>query len=343
MVIRKNKIALNHSRSILIRLFFCLLVSLPVFLTAQRGAPPHLLRDTIYHKSNLVYFGQVIRYERNGKVTMKAPYSRAVQFDLENVDRIGWSEKSRLKFMDELVTLDSIRTVDVVYLKDGSMLRGTMLEYRRGEFLRFQISAGEMRINDSEIDRIVQEPKDPLVTMVMKREKPPKVYAFREHGFYSTVVFALLPGGGEYRSELGLSLQTSFGHQFNRNLGVGVGVSLDGYANEDGGDTFVPVFAEARGYIWKKRSTPYWNVGMGYGFPLRTSGANQDVRRFEGGYMLHPAIGYRLGADKTINLALDIGYKFQKAVTEREFFFSGEIVTRDVLYRRLCMRVSVIF
>lgn len=320
-----------------------LFIGMTVQMMGQGNIPPHLMRDTIYHKSDLVYYGQIIKYKRFGSVTMKAPHSRAVQFELENIARIGWSEKSRSKFLTELVSLDSIPTVDVIYLKDGSILRGTMLEYQRGDFLRFRMSTGEMRIDDADIERIVQEPRDPMVTMVMKREKKPKVYAFREKGFYSSVVFSLLPGGGEYRSELGLSLQAAFGHQFSRHLGIGAGLSLDGYANESGGDTFIPIFAEARGYLWKKKNTPYWNLGAGYGFPLRTDSENQEVRRFEGGYMFHPAIGYRLGADKTINLALDIGYKFQRAITEREFFFSGEIVTRDVVYRRLCLRVSVIF
>lgn len=324
-------------------LIFTVLICLGTGLLAQGGISPRSMRDTIFHKSDLTYYGIVINYKRNDKVIMKAPRGRAFRFDLKDVARIGWSEKSRAKFIEELLVVDSVETIDVVYLKDGSILRGTMLEYQRGDFLRFRMSSGEMRINDSEVERIVQEPKDPLVSMVAKREKKPKVYAFREKGFYSTVVFALLPGGGEYRSELGLSLQAAFGHQINRQLGIGAGVSLDGYANEDGGDTFIPIFAEARGYLWKKKNTPYWNVGAGYGFPLRTQSANQEIRRFEGGYMFHPAIGYRLGADKTINLTFDLGYKFQKAITEREFFFSGEIITRDVVYRRLCLRMSVIF
>ncbi|PHN06609.1 hypothetical protein [Flavilitoribacter nigricans] len=324
-------------------LVFFFLLSLGPGLSAQKRIPPHLLRDTVYHKSELIYYGIVIRYKRNENVVLKGPRGQAVRFELNHVDSIGWSEKSKSKFIDELVKLDSIETVDIVYLKDGSILRGQMQEYQRGNFLRFQIGSSEIRIDDSDILRIVQEPKDPVVTLVMKRERKPKVYAFREKGFYSAVVFALLPGGGEYRSEMGLSLQAAVGHQFNRHIGLGVGVSLDGYANTDGGDTFVPLFVEGRGYLFKKKNTPYWNVGLGYGFPFRTESANQDVRRFEGGYMFHPAIGYRLGADKTINLAFDLGYKFQKAITEREFFFSGEIITRDVLYRRLCIRASVIF
>lgn len=325
---------------------FLLLGTLLVLCTgllAQRPIPQKLIRDTVFHKSGLTYYGQIVRYERFGDIRLRGPRGRYVQFENAHIDSIGWSETSRVKFYEELISLDSVATIDEVYLKDGSKLRGKIQEYHRGSYLMFKMASGVIRINEEDIERIIQEPKESLIALMVKREKPPKVYAFREQGFYSSVVFALLPGGGDYNSELGLSLQTSFGYQLNRQFGLGLGLSLDGYANVESDDTFVPLFAEARGYLWKKKNTPYWTVAAGYGFPLRTEAANQEIRRFEGGYMFHPAIGYRLGADKTINLTVDLGYKFQKAITEREFFFSGEIITRDVLYRRLSLRMSVIF
>lgn len=321
----------------------CLMVALTSGLSAQKRGDYDLVKDTIFHKSGLTYYGKIVLHERDGVTRMKGAKGWSIQFESENIDRIAWSEESKIRFMAEIISLDSIPLIDAVHLQDGSILKGEILEYQRGDFLVIKIQSGELRINESDIEKIVQEPKDPLVALSLERQKKVKPYAFRERGFYGTTVFGLLPGGGAYRDQLGLSLQASFGYQFKRQLGAGIGLSLDGYANADGGDTFIPVFAEARGYLWKRKSTPYWTAAAGYGFPLRTEIVNQEVRRFEGGMMFHPAIGYRLGGDKTINLTVDVGYKFQRAITEREFFFSGEIVTREVLYRRLSLRMSVIF
>lgn len=333
----------NHHR-IIWSLFLGLLLSQSLSGQQQVKVPANLVRDTIITTRGLVYYGRITHHKSGVNTRMIEPRGWSRVVEAADIREIGWSERSRYRFAEELVSLDSVRTIDIVYLTDGSVLRGRILSYQPGEKLKFQLnSGGEVELADSGIEKIVQEPEDPLVATLLRRQKAEKVYAFRETGFYCATVFALLPGGGEYRSEMGLSLQASFGYQLNRHLGLGIGASIDGYANQASGDTFLPLFAEARGYLLKKKRTPYWVVAAGYGFPLQTNMENQEIRRFEGGYMIHPAVGYRLGADKHLNMTLDLGYKFQKALTEREFLFSGDILTRDVVYRRLCLRMSVIF
>jgi len=314
-------------------------------VSGQDKALPKPFRDTIFHKSGLVYHGRIIQYKKDEKVILRYPTYDRIVFPADEVESIGWSDHSWYKFIGKNMPIDSFAMVDVVYLKDGSVLRGQILEYQQGENIRFSMRSGEMLIQEEEIERIVQEPENPLFLGLIKRQKKDKVYDFREKGFYATAVFALLPGGGDQRSEIGLSVQSSFGHQFNRLFGAGIGISIDGYANGIGGDTFLPLFAEVRGYLFKKIGTPYWSLAGGYGFPLRlnTNTTNEQIRRFEGGYMLHPVIGYRFTADRSVNMTIDVGYKFQKALSEREFWFNGDFETRDVLYRRLSLRMSVIF
>lgn len=325
-------------------ILFFLLVILCSELPAQKRVSSRSVRDTIYHKSGLIYHGLIRGYKKAENLRLKRPDGWTITFDGANIDSISWSDKSRLKFIDELVNFDEIPTIDVVYLKDGSILRGKILEYQGGAFLRFKIKSGTVRIEEADIQKIDQEPEDPLVRTVLQRQKEPKVYAFREKGWYGALGLYFLPGGGEYRSEIGFGLQASFGYRFRRQFSLGLGVSYESYAFAVGGDEFLPVFLEAQGYLWKKNNAPYWTVAAGYGFPMIQRGIdNQDTRRFDGGYHFHPAIGYRFGASKTLNLNIDIGYQFQKAITEREFLFTGDIITRDVLYRRLNLRMNVIF
>ncbi|MEZ4992381.1 MAG: hypothetical protein R2824_18295 [Saprospiraceae bacterium] len=323
-------------------MLLCLLAS-PDALMAQGKTVPNTVRDTIYHRNGWVYHGQITKYTEGEMVRLRDPSGAPHKFPLDDVLKIDWSLKSRIKFLDEEISWDSIPVVDIVFLKDGSIFRGTVLEYHPDGSIRLQTKAGVLDVNHTDIRKLVQEPLDPQFFAALRHQKKEKVYAFREHGFYFTTLFGLLPGGGEYRSEVGMTLQASFGHKFSRYLGLGGGISLDGYPNSAGGENILPLFLEARGYLQKKNRSPYWSLAGGYGFPLRASSDNQEVRRFEGGLMLHPAVGYRLGADKGLNVVIDIGYKFQKALTEREFLSTGEILLRDVLYRRLCIRIGVAF
>jgi hypothetical protein len=314
----------------------------PDDLKAQDRKVPNTVRDTVYHSNGWVYHGQITKYDEGEMVRLRDPGGTPRRFPLEEVLDIKWSYKSRIKFLQEEIAWDSIPVTDVVYLQDGSILRGSILEYRPEGSIRLNTKGGELEIAGSDIKKLVQEPKDPLFYAALRQQKKKKVYAFREQGFYFSTLFGLLPGGGEYRSEVGMTLQASFGHMFSRHFGLGGGIALDGYPNSVGGENMMPLFAEARGYLQKKNRSLYWAVAGGYGFPLRASTDNQSVRRFEGGYMFHPAIGYRLGADKGLNVTVDFGYKFQKSLTEREFISTGEILLRDVLYRRLCLRIGVV-
>lgn len=309
----------------------------------QERRVPYTLRDTIHHKSGWTYVGMINRYVENEKIRMRNPAGHNMVFPLSDVVKIGWSEKSRFKYLQKDINWDSIPVIDIVYLNDGSILRGKIQEYRPDGSVRLETKSGDLEVAKADISKLVQEPENPLFLAALRRQKKEKPYAFREHGFYFSTMFGLLPGGGEYRSEVGMTLQASFGHMFSRHLGVGLGVSLDGYPNSVGGENMLPLFAEARGYLQEKNNSMFWSLAAGYGFPLRASSEDQQLNRFEGGYMLHPAIGYRLGADKGLNVVIDAGYKFQKALTEREFLFSGEILLRDVLYRRLCLRIGVVF
>ena len=58
--------------------------------------------------------------------------------------------------------------VDVVYLKNGSVFRGEMTEYKKGEQLTLKLRNGNVIVfTEAEIDKIVQEP----IGKVMEKAK----------------------------------------------------------------------------------------------------------------------------------------------------------------------------
>ena len=123
---------------------WCFLLILGSKLSAQEKIAPNLLRDTIYHKSGITYKGVSTDYEKIGRTRLRDASGRSMRFDNIHIDHIGWSDRSRVRFIEETVSLDTIETIDVVYLKDGSIFRGEILEYERGAFLRFLIKSGPL-------------------------------------------------------------------------------------------------------------------------------------------------------------------------------------------------------
>ncbi len=232
---------------------------------------------------------------------------------------------------------------DYLYLQDGSLLKGKVIEYNRGEKIVFEMSNGEqVEFQDEEIRKVVQSVTGPVIERDeegrVKRTTRP--YEFEEHGWYNVTYFTSYGGKTDNEVYIGIGLLNITGFQFNRLLGLGLGTGVDIYSLE-GGETIYPLFAEARGYFLKKNISPYYAASVGYGFAFKDK--NQELAKAKGGLLFHPAIGLRLGAAQSTNMVVDIGYKFQKAFFERRFEDNGDIEERDILYKRLTIRFGLIF
>lgn len=235
--------------------------------------------------------------------------------------------------------------VDELYLKNGSVFRGVILEYKQGELVRFELYTGDQLVfREGEIERVVQNKVvgNDLgrLTKKQRKQRRVKTYEFSERGVYNVTYFAALPGRFLETAQLGAGLHNVTGFQFNRWFGLGLGLGVDNYSLNNG-ESFYPLYAEFRGYLRKSIKAPYYSFSAGYGFAF--SDSSDGILDAKGGLMLHPAIGIRLGAGPDANVLMDIGYSFQKATIKRELWFSGDVEIREMLYKRLNIRLGLIF
>ncbi len=303
--------------------------------------------DAVYMKNGIVYRGDLLSYdETQGMVRIQLFDGEVVVLEEDKIERIVKADSGRKK--NNKASSDKEELTDVVYLKDGSVLKGLIVNYEQGATLKFRLQNGEeIVIIDSEIARIVQDVREPkansydeLINGQAKAKPKEQVYNFKERGFYNATMLGSLNtrSGNEYK--MGLSFHNVSGFQFSRWLGIGLGVGIETYGTDDD-EVIYPVFAEFRGYFNKKIKAPYYTLSAGYGF--MTTNKKEFITEARGGWMLHPAIGLRFNAKKRSNLTADIGYKFQKAYFRRDFTFNGDIEIRDVLYQRLIIRVGLLF
>jgi hypothetical protein len=243
--------------------------------------------------------------------------------------------------------------VSTIYLNNGEIYKGNMVDYRKGEFLVLKRLNGDLdTIADSQIKKIeqiemsrrsavVESNKRYDRTMPKKdKAKKKRKYQFRETGWYNATGFSGFGGRSGNYLKMGIGLSTTTGYMFNRYLGVGVGIAKDNYSSRQG-EGLYPVFAEVRGYLKKKFNAPYYAVRAGYGFAFENE--KFGVTRAEGGVMLNPSVGYRFGGDKTGNIYFEIGYKFQKQFIERTSTFNSDVTVVDALYNRISLSAGIIF
>ncbi len=227
---------------------------------------------------------------------------------------------------------------DIVWLKDGSKLTGTIIKWDLGRGMEFQISTGAIiLIPKSDIRRVMQD--TPYITGGRRdREvyvREPKPYAFREEGWYHTT-----SGFINVSNMGGVGIHHAMGYRINRMLGVGLGSGIETH-DFNRVRNIIPVYAEARGFFFPKKITPYYAIKLGYGFALRNEiSGTTDA---SGGIHFSPELGVRFGSGD-VSYYLGLEYKIQNATfTSNDQWFGGGIVTESISYRRLELRTGLLF
>lgn len=177
---------------------------------------------------------------------------------------------------------------DVVYLKNGTVYRGMVIEQVFGESLTIETNDGKtIKVAIGEVAKITKEPKVAKEAPIAappapaapqnppaqsseqvyephrgRHERPPFHYRVRR-GFFQAEVM-----GGI--AELGLRL--TGGYQFGQFGRLGIGVGADGLLTDvtSGTDAFrgsyFPIYLHYSGDMLHKRVTPFYLIEAGYAF-----------------------------------------------------------------------------
>lgn len=229
---------------------------------------------------------------------------------------------------------------DVVYLKNGSILKGKIIELDMEKEVKVEIMGGSILVYPaSEIEKITQEERTTLPVNDFKAWKRPRHTPTT--GIYQVLTTSLMPG---FDSDgffiIGLSLKYILGYQINQHVGVGVGYGGDLYVP----DMVTPVFIDFRGYLKNKSFSPYYSLGIGYGFAQNTEWRTINSK---GGIYINPAVGMRMASRRKAHFVMDVGVKLQKASFDRGQGWWGdpeEIVSREeILFKRINWRLGLVF
>ncbi|MBG0859396.1 MAG: hypothetical protein IQL11_07810 [Bacteroidales bacterium] len=185
---------------------------------------------------------------------------------------------------------------DVVYLKNGSIIRGVIIEQIPNQSIKIQTADKNIFVYQmGEVEKIVKEP-------VKVRTTKSGDGSGLKPGYKGIVELGYQLGVGEYTLDR-LKLNIINGYQISTYLSVGLGTGLRYYLNSN--KVLIPVFADFRANFMNKNLSPYFSFGIGYSL-------DADYH-FEGaGMIINPAAGvnYKISDKLTMNFGL--GYELQK-------------------------------
>ena len=194
---------------------------------------------------------------------------------------------------------------DVVFLKNGSVIKGFYKELYPSDSLRMEtIDGGVLVCAFSDIERIAKERTKIYVVNTQDNDLLPS-RIWRPKGYNGSI---------EYERDINSSdshlitsaMFTVHGYQFNPYLFLGAGIGFQHMEYEDGGlklsftESTIPLFADAKIHLLKTRIAPFVEGRIGY-----------CIKGFKGLYF-NPSVGVSFGISPKTGGILAFGYSFQK-------------------------------
>lgn len=200
---------------------------------------------------------------------------------------------------------------DVLYLKNGQVLSGKIVEHIPGECVKFQTSDGKIReYSIEEFTRFTQ-----FSSQTHSKVSAPKNYQelmkeadWRPRG-YRGMAEVGASFGIKY-SDIIYQLTTSHGFQADPNIFIGAGMGFDFDAKREW--FFMPIFANLRFHFSKSRFAPFVDVKAGYS-PVKVKGAYANV-----------SFGCHYSLSRQLGLNISVGYDMQKYDDMREMEYPSD-------------------
>lgn len=212
---------------------------------------------------------------------------------------------------------------DVVYLKNGSVLRGTIIEFDENVSLKIEISGG------SQFFLLYDE-----VLSVQREEKVIGKY-YKDKGYVNYSGVDVLPGHPNNANRY----QMINGYQINTRLSAGVGIAFVTY---DDPINAVPVFLDIRFKLLEENTTPFLFFKGGYSFST-----NDDKSRLigihSGGLMMNVGGGLQFDLSHGYGWYLNVGYNIESFEYSEDDPWRGGVLETELDYKRVSFGIGLTF
>ena len=239
---------------------------------------------------------------------------------------------------------------DVVYLKNGGIIRGVIVEQQPNVLLKVKTGDGNLFVFQmAEVEKMTKvEMSRRYRNSVASLNDSPYPYSKKIDadmrgycGFVEVGTIVNFRASGVDIARGGFSVSTSHGYRFNPHLFLGGGLALDYHSA--GARLFIPVFVDFRTDFLDRNISPVFDVKVGYSLGSTTS------ERVNPGVYFNPSFGGRFMFNQRVSLAVMLGYNMQQQgyEGEEEYHYGGQyhhtIYKIFLLRHGLSLRIGVGF
>ncbi len=187
---------------------------------------------------------------------------------------------------------------EVVYLKNGSVIRGVIIEQVPNESLKIQTADGSIfAYQMDEVEKITKEQSANTRT----HHGFTLNHKGRQQGYRGFVDVSGIIGVGDY-SDSRIGISTSHGYQFNPYLFLGGGIATNYHFGPE--KFFLPIYVHLRSEFLNHSYSPFADLRIGYSFFINPIQAR-------GGFYTEALIGYRFAVGEKIGISVGVGYSLQ--------------------------------
>ncbi len=233
------------------------------------------------------------------------------------------------------------RMQDVVYLKNGSIIRGTIVLQDPGKLIKLKTSDNSLWVfTNEQIDSITQ---------------PVKVMIRQKAGYYNLTEAGFLAGNYSNATRAIFSIINVNSWCFKNGISTGIGVGV-----ELSKESYLPIVADIRYFFKQKRSVPFVSFQAGYSIPLGGSYDQIiyaiDDRRMNpvyypgpipdytndpisatGGFLVNPGIGLQTPLNENLAITFSAGYRYMR------YSYTRNDYKLDIDYNRLSLKIGLLF
>ncbi len=216
---------------------------------------------------------------------------------------------------------------DVVYLKNGSIIRGKIIENLVGEYTKIETVGRNVWV--FKVDEISRIEMESLIPFSERKE-------LRSNSFVISAEVGMLANKSSNEK---VSLQLISSYQFRNRISAGLGTGFEVFDIQT-----LPVFCDVRYKIFNGGVNPYVYAQCGYSIPLSK---NQDLYNVDadGGIMYGTGIGIRKNFSNGSGFTISVGYRYQQIdyTSDSNYWGYSTQYERTDLYRKVALKIGFIF
>lgn len=204
---------------------------------------------------------------------------------------------------------------DVVYLKNGSIIRGIIIEQVPNKSIKIEtVDRNVFVYQMDEIEKLTKEIIQGKIGGSLRNSG-------LKTGYKGIVEFGYEGGIGNYGMDR-MKLNIINGYQINPYFSLGLGTGLKYYFDEEA--ILIPLFADFRANFMNNKVSPYLSLGLGYTFVA--------INNFSGlGFLLNPNLGVSFKVSDKSAMNIGMGYEMQSMQIYDYFYGDAYVVNTGAI------------